>query len=206
MSPSQFDRRTGCRAAKLAMRDQLLSVRKRRSLAEVSAAGSAIAEHVLALGEVRRAGTVAAYVSIGAEPGTGRLIEALRDAGKHVLLPRVTRATDQFAGWDLDWAHYYGPTSLAPARFGLLEPLGPGLGVRAITVADVVLVPGLAVSPAGLRLGRGAGCYDRALTRVAADTMVGVLLYADEVGHEVPAESHDQPVQAVVTPEGVTRF
>jgi 5-formyltetrahydrofolate cyclo-ligase len=188
------------------MRDQLLTARGRRSLADVAAAGVTIADQVLALPEVRRAATVAAYVSIGTEPGTGHLIEALRESGKHVLVPQLTRATDGFAGWDLDWARYHGPTSLAPARFGLLEPPGPGLGTDAIATADVVLAPGLAISSRGMRLGRGAGCYDRAVARVSAGTFVCAVVYADEVGRDVPVEPHDRPVDAVVTPDGVTRF
>ena len=51
-----------------------------------------------------------------------------------------------------------------------------------IAGADAVLVPGLAVSHDGLRLGRGAGCYDRALARVPVGTFTCVLLHDDEVG------------------------
>ena len=68
-------------AQKLALRDQLVTARGRRSLLEVSRSARAIAEHLLATPEVRRAATVAAYVSIGTEPGTGPLLEALRALG-----------------------------------------------------------------------------------------------------------------------------
>lgn len=188
------------------MRDQLLTARGRRPLAEVAEMGALLADRVLALPEVRRAASVAAYVSIGTEPGTGLLLDALSAAGKRVLLPRLATTTDALPGWDLDWSVYHGPTSLAPAPFGLLEPLGQLLGVGAIATADVVLVPGLAVSEAGMRLGRGAACYDRALARVPTGTFTCVLLYADEVGRAVPVEAHDLPVTAVATPDGVTRF
>ena len=204
MAPPQSERPVN--AAKLAMRDQLLTARARRPLLEVAEQGGFLAERVLNLPEVRRAATLAAYVSIGTEPGTGLLLDALVAAGKRVLLPRLVAATDGLPGWDLDWSVYHGPTSLAPARFGLLEPLGPLLGVEAVAGADVVLVPGLAVSDTGLRLGRGAACYDRALSRVPRGTLTCLLLYADEVGHAVPTEPHDLPVTAVATPDGVTYF
>lgn len=204
MAPPQSEHPVN--SAKLAMRDQLLTARARRPLAEIAEQGGLLAQRVLALPEVRRAATVAAYVSIGAEPGTGLLLDALNSAGKRVLLPRLVATTDGLPGWDLDWSVYHGPTSLAPARFGLLEPLGPMLGVDAIATADVVLVPGLAVSDDGLRLGRGAACYDRALARVPRGTPTCLLLYADEIGRAVPTEPHDLPVTAVATPEGVTHF
>jgi 5-formyltetrahydrofolate cyclo-ligase len=187
-------------AAKLALRDQLLTGRHRRRLVEVGEAARAIARQVLASTEVRRAATVAAYVSIGSEPGTSIMLEGLSSLGKRVIVPVL------LPDFDLDWAVYRGPDALAPARRGLLEPIGPGLGVDAVATADVVLVPGLAVSPGGVRMGRGGGSYDRALGRVPVGTPVWVLLYDDEVGLPVPAEPHDRSVTGAVTPSGIVRF
>ena len=133
---------------------------------------------------------------MGAEPGTGLLLEGLRAAGHRVLLPVV------LPDLDLDWAEYTGPDSLAPARLGLLEPTGPLLGVDAVLDADVLLVPGLAVSPDGARLGRGGGSYDRVLGR-AAGRPTAVLLHDEEVGLDVPTEAHDRPVTHAITPGGV---
>ncbi|MCR1783979.1 5-formyltetrahydrofolate cyclo-ligase [Nocardioides carbamazepini] len=187
-------------AAKVAARDQLLAARRRRPLTEVGEAARAIAEHLLASPEIRRAATVAAYVSVGTEPGTTVLLDRLVDAGKRVILPVLLPDND------LDWAAYHGPTSLAPARRGLLEPVGPTLGVDVVATADVVLVPGLAASSAGLRLGRGGGSYDRALARVPVGTFTCVLLYDDEVLPDVPTEPHDLPVTAAATPGGIRRL
>ena len=107
---------------------------------------------------------------------------------------------------DLDWAVYDGEASLAPARLGLLEPTGPRLGLDAVATPDVVLVPGLAVDRAGMRLGRGGGSYDRALGRVPVGTFTCVLLFDDELDRDVPVEPHDRPVTAAVTPSGLRRF
>lgn len=184
--------------AKTALRDQLLTARRRRPLTEVGTAARALAEVLLAAPEVRRAATVACYVSVGAEPGTTVLLDRLRGAGKRVVLP-VLRPDD-----DLDWAAYDG--DLAPARRGLLEPAGRPLGVAAVATADAVLVPGLAAGADGTRLGRGGGSYDRALARVPVGTFTCVLLYDDELLPAVPAEPHDRPVGAAATPAGITRF
>lgn len=185
-------------AAKTALRDQLLTARRRLSLAEIGEAARGIADQLLAAEEVRRAATVAAYVSIGGEPGTGLLLERLLEAGKRVVLPVLLPDND------LDWAVHTG--SLAPAGRGLLEPAGPRLGVDAVATADVVLVPGLAVDAAGTRLGRGGGSYDRALARVPVGTFTCVLLYADELLPGVPHEPHDRRVTAAATPERLVRF
>jgi 5-formyltetrahydrofolate cyclo-ligase len=191
----------GFAARKTALRDQLVTTRGRRSLLEVSEGARAIARHLVETSEVRRAATVAAYVSIGTEPGTGPLLDALTAMGRRVILPVV------LPDLDLDWAVYDGPDGLARARRGLLEPTGERLGLEAVATADVVLTPGLAVDRTGMRLGQGGGCYDRALGRVPVGTFTCTLLYDGEVLDEVPAAPHDRRVTAVVTPgTGVTRF
>ena len=191
---------TGGSPAKQALRDQVLTARNRRPLAEVGECARLTAGHLLALDDVRRAATVACYVSVGREPGTHLLLDGLRDAGKRVVLPLL------LPDRDLDWAVYTGAADLRPALLGLLEPSGPSLGVDAIATADVVLVPGLAVSPTGDRLGRGGGSYDRALGRVPAGTPVCCLLYPEEVGVPVPTEPHDRPVNAAASAAGVVRL
>jgi 5-formyltetrahydrofolate cyclo-ligase len=187
-------------ARKTALRDQLVTGRGRRSLLEVSQSAHAIAEHLLDTTDVRRAATVAAYVSVDTEPGTGPLLDGLLAMGRRVIVPVVQ------PDLDLDWAVYDGPESLVRARRGLLEPAGPRLGLEAVATADVVLTPGLAVDRTGMRLGQGGGCYDRALGRVPVGTFTCTLLYDGELLDEVPVAPHDRPVTAVVTPSGVTRF
>ena len=183
---------------KLAMRDQILAGRRRLGIAEIGEAARALAWLLVETPEVRRAATVAAYASVGSEPGTGPLLDALVEAGKRVILPCLR------PDLDLDWAVYDG--TLAPAGRGLLEPLGIRLGLDAISTADVVFVPGLAVDRHGFRLGRGGGSYVRALGRVPGGTFTCVLLYDAEVGVDVPLEPHDRPVAAAASPAGITRL
>ncbi|WP_435850705.1 5-formyltetrahydrofolate cyclo-ligase [Streptomyces tibetensis] len=168
---------------------------------------AALAGRALELPELAGAGTVAAYVSVGSEPGTLALLDALRARGVRVLLPVLLPDND------LDWGAYEGESSLALVRHGgrmaLLEPVGERLGPDAVTTADAVLLPGLAVDARGMRLGRGGGSYDRVLARLeraGAHPALVVLLYDSEVVGHVPEEPHDRPVHAVVTPSGVRRF
>lgn len=187
-------------AQKVALRDRLITARRQRPLAAAREDAEAIAGHLLETPEVRRAATVAAYVSLTNEPGTGPLVEHLHRLGRRVILPALLPDND------LDWAVYEGAEHLVAASRGLLEPVGPRLGPEAVATADVVLCPGLAVDHTGMRLGRGGGSYDRALGRVPVGTFVCVLLYDDEVLDEVPAARHDRRVSAVATPSGVTRL
>ncbi|MEV4946550.1 5-formyltetrahydrofolate cyclo-ligase [Streptomyces sp. NPDC053755] len=188
---------------KIDLRRRLLDARALLDGPAVGAAAQRLARGALELPAMAGASTVAAYVSVGREPGTRALLDVLRARGVRVMLPVLLPDND------LDWAVYEGPDGLAKAGRGLLEPTGPRLGPEAVCAADVVLLPGLAVDERGMRLGRGGGSYDRVLARLAragADPALVVLLYANEVVARVPEEPHDHPVHAVVTPEGARRF
>ena len=189
------------RRQKAELRSRLLAARAGLSADQRAAADRLIRDALLSLPEVQMAGTVAAYYSVGAEPGTRRLVYALWKRGTYVLLPLLR------PDGDLDWASYEGPDSLVPGPRGLLEPAEPPRGVDAVSRADVVLAPALAVDRAGRRLGRGGGSFDRALARVGPMIPVIALLYDDELIGRVPAEPHDVPVRSAVRPGyGVTRL
>lgn len=156
---------------------------EKRRLARPPAALDAALEALLAT-----AAQVAAYVPVGNEPRV-----ALRPGW---LVPVVT------PDWDLDWARYDG--ELLP-RHGLLEPAGPLLGRDALAACDLVLVPALLVDWSGTRLGKGGGCYDRALPRATGLTVA--LLHDHELVDELPHEPHDVRVAAAATPSyGVVRL
>lgn len=180
-------------AAKAELRARLLARRSGRPAPERAAAAAAIAA-VLVRG-LAGAGVVAAFVPDPTEPGHGRLPAAYAEVGARLLLPVIPAR-----GRELGWAEDTG--RFAPGRFGLLEPDGPRLDATALAAADVVVVPALAVDRAGIRLGRGGGYYDRALPHARPDAVLVALVFDDEVVDELPAEAHDRPVDAVVTPSG----
>ncbi|TPQ16385.1 5-formyltetrahydrofolate cyclo-ligase [Streptomyces sporangiiformans] len=189
------------------LRRAFLTVRSRLTADDLRETEAVLADRALELPELAQAHTVAAYVSVGSEPGTRALLDALHARGVRVLLPVLL--TDN----DLDWGAYEGEGSLAPVqhrgKMALLEPVGEPLGPDAVLSADAVLLPGLAVDARGMRLGRGGGSYDRVLARLdgaGAHPALVVLLYDSEVVDRVPEEPHDRPVHAVVTPSGVRHF
>jgi 5-formyltetrahydrofolate cyclo-ligase len=189
------------RSRKVALRRQLSARRQETNDIERSVAAKSLRDAVLSLPEIQMAGTVAAYVSVGTEPETRGLIYALWKRGTYVLLPLL------LADYDLDWASYEGPDSLAEGPHGLLQPTEPPRGVQAVTSADLVIVPALAVDRLGRRLGRGGGSYDRALALVGAAVPTMALIYDHELLDEVPAGRQDQPVRMVARPgHGITRL
>ncbi|GIJ48496.1 5-formyltetrahydrofolate cyclo-ligase [Virgisporangium aliadipatigenens] len=175
------------------MRASVLTARRAVAPGVRQRADAAIA---VALAPLVAGKVVCAFDPIPGEPGGAPLRDVLAGAGR-LLLPVLLPDND------LDWAvHDGGP--LHPAGRGLREPSGPRLGVDAITDAELVVVPAVAVDRRGLRLGRGGGSYDRALARAAG--RVVAVVYAVEIVPEVPAEAHDRPVHAAVTEDGLVPF
>ena len=181
--------------AKARLRAELRERRAARTDAERAAEGERLAAHAGAL----PATTVAAFVGTKTEPPTLPLLDALRAAGRRVLLPVLRR------DMDLEWAPYESGDALRPARLGLLEPAGASLGLDAVGEAELVLAPALAVDRDGRRLGQGGGSYDRALERSEAPVIA--VVFDDEVlDAPIPVEPHDRSVAAVLTPEGGLRW
>lgn len=145
--------------------------------------------------------TVCGFVPIGSEPGSAQMLDDVTDFGARVLLPVVS------GSGPLDWGWYAGKDSLRPGPYGLLEPIGERLGSSALRIADLVLVPALAVDRNGVRLGRGAGHYDRSLMMTANGTHLVAVVRDQEIFEALPSEPHDIRMTAVLTPNrGLLRF
>lgn len=166
------------------MRARLQAARRALTADEISAARAAVREHLLARAAADGWRVVAAYVPMRAEPGSPELLDELVARGVRVLVPLL------LPDRDLDWAEWSSSVAV---------------GSDAIGSCDAVLVPALAVSRTGVRLGRGGGSYDRALPRRRPGATAIALLYDGEMLDEVPAEPWDAPVDAAVTPSGFVR-
>jgi 5-formyltetrahydrofolate cyclo-ligase len=184
-------------AGKAALRERLLAARRSVTDDVRAAESQSLVERVDALVS---SGVVCAYVPVGAEPGSIEMLDALLRHADRVLLPVARTAADD-STTAMQWGEYR-PGELVNARFGLLEPAGPWLPPDAVTDADVVIVPALAVDRSGARLGRGRGFYDRTLVLRDPHARLIAIVRDDEVLDEVPREPHDVPMTHALTPGG----
>jgi 5-formyltetrahydrofolate cyclo-ligase len=143
------------------------------------------------LADYRQANTVMAFAATTGEPDTEPLHARLAADGKRLALPRIEH--DRIVP-----ATALG-AELRVGTFGMREPDGPAVPVAEL---DLVVVPGMAFTAGGLRLGHGGGHYDRFLATVAAHTppppTIGVC-FAEQLCDELPAEPHDVRVDRVLT-------
>lgn len=135
---------------------------------------------------------VTAYASYGTEPPTVELCSMLAERGFEVLLPRV--ADDR-----IEWV--LADESMEVSAMGIAEPTGPVLDLEPVRA---LLIPALAVTPAGDRLGKGGGFYDRVLAGLGDPRPIVAAIVDDgDVIDDVPVEPHDYRVDYVITPTRV---
>lgn len=175
----------------------------RRKLAALTAKERAeksrqIAIAISELPEWKRAKTVALFAPMHDEPDVELLWKKIRAGKKTAIYPRID-------GDRLSWFTVSEPRELAVSRWDLREPSTYASQI-AISEIDFMLVPGIAFSSSGERLGRGGGFYDRAL---ADDTFralkIGVCFDLQRV-EELPVESHDCPMDIVVSEQSARHF
>lgn len=140
---------------------------------------------VAELHEYQQANSVMAFVAFSGEPDTDPLFARMNVEGKRLLLPRVEASGIVPAG---------GDSPLVASKFGVEEPSGPAVDVGEI---DFVIVPGLAFTTKGDRLGYGRGYYDRFLPTLSA-TSVGVC-FTEQLVDDLPLADHDVRVDLVVS-------
>ena len=127
------------------------------------------------------------FASTKNEVNTHDLIRDAFSRGKHVYLPKC------HANGHMEFYEYDG--SLTVGRFGILEPTGTQS--ESPRANDLIIVPGLAFTPAGLRLGQGGGYYDRYLEKFPCIT-VG-LCRNRFIRKDLPVAWNDLPMHYVIT-------
>lgn len=150
--------------------------------------------------EYAAAGTVMWYVDTGEEVRTRHDLPPALTSGKRIVVPYCVDGA-------LKLFHLKSMDELAAGMYGILEPKAdlraqPDRRVE-VGALDVVLVPGVAFSRAGARLGRGKGYYDTLLEQVREDTLLVALAFHCQLFPEIPLQEHDILMDRVVTERAV---
>lgn len=153
------------------------------------AASCEIFRRVERLEAFARARTVGVFCSLSDEPDTREAL-ARWSAVKRVAVPRVEGSTMRFFRYD--------PRTQHIGAFGIEEP-GPEAEECLPGELDLIVVPGVAFTPGGGRMGRGRGYYDRYLTQSALRAAKVGVCFAHQLVDTLPVEPHDVPMDCVVT-------
>lgn len=154
-----------------------------------SKASTLLRQAVEELAEWEDARVVAAFAALPSEPDLRPWDWSDR---KTVLLPRV-------AGEDLVFHAVAGPGDLRTGSFGVREPDPSRCAALDAAEADIILVPGLAFTTDGRRLGRGRGFYDRVLAQLPARVLKVGICFGGQLVDDLPVEDHDRRVDLVLS-------
>lgn len=169
-----------------------------------------IRAHIVAEQWWREASTVALYVPVGSEVDLWPLVEIAMASGLRIVIPRIVGddiTADRVMTFDLLRTCEVADLIIGPHSIPETAVPDP------VSSADIslVLMPATAVDSHGNRLGGGVGYYDRWLTEArklsTQPRTIAAIFNAQMVAApgRIPAEPHDQRVDAVVTETGCTR-
>jgi len=176
-------------------RKQVLSRREALGAAQRASLSETITARVLALTSYASARCVMAYMSIGSEFETAAFVSDLRAQGKTLVLPRAprgARALELYAVGDPE-------RDLSPGVWGIPEPRPDVCRAVALDEIDFALVPGVAFTARGERLGYGGGFYDQLIARFSRRPPLVAAAFSVQILPELPVTERDQKVDLVVT-------
>lgn len=186
-------------ATKRALRAELRERRRIRPPHEREAATEGLTRQLIALTSSLGPRALSCYLATPDEPQTRPFLAWAVERGIRVLLP-VSRDDGL-----LDWAPYDAADESLDL-IGMPVPTTELLGPIAINDVGLILVPAAAVDRGGMRMGWGRGYFDKTLGSMDRRPPVFAVVFDTEVLDELPREPHDQGVDGVVTPSGITRF
>ena len=176
-------------ADKKQLRKSLLSHQKSLPDHYIETAGKRIEEYILASPLYQQAESIFVYVSMPEEPSTSRIIQAALEDGKRVCVPKCW-------GKEMLAVRISCVDQLIPGAYGIPEPQDFSDTITADGL-DLIIVPCVAASPDGRRLGHGAGYYDRFLSGKHGKTVC--LCFEKMLCSEIPMNEYDCFMDCVVT-------
>jgi 5-formyltetrahydrofolate cyclo-ligase len=144
------------------------------------------------------ASCVVLYAAKDNEVATELIFEHSIACGRRVFYPRIVPETPH-----LDLVRVQTLAELRSGKFSILEPTGAEIARDAELERALICVPGVAFGPAGQRLGRGGGFYDRLIAALAPQTVTAGLAYSFQVLDRLPEAPSDRRLGLIVTESSV---
>ncbi len=171
------------------IRDEIKQKRRTLDPAESGRISEIICRKISSVGAWKKAKTAAVYIPLEGEVDTWPLIKEGLAAGKVLLAPLLLSESGR-----LSFSRFSGKKDLKAGPFGLLQPEGGEIFSR--DTIDVIIVPGLAFSPDGARIGFGKGYYDRVLKGFRGAAIAPAFDF--QMYDDIPVSDNDVPVDYVV--------
>ena len=192
-----FRTRKDLSMGKLEMRRQLQADLVALSIEQRAEQSKRACQNLIDTAQFRKASVVMLYLSLPHEVDTTSIILHAWQQEKIVAVPKVSWQQRHMIPVEITTLD----TGFSTETGGLRNPT-TGLPVPLEDI-DLVVTPGLAFDMKGNRLGRGGSYYDRFFASELLKAERFGLVFNQQIVEAVPVESHDQPVDVIITDEGV---
>jgi 5-formyltetrahydrofolate cyclo-ligase len=182
-------------ARKAELRKQVLAARDALDAAAHADRSARALARVMSLEAYRSARCVMAWLSFGSELDTTHLVGDVLARGARLVLPRVNGARGEI---DAQAVRDLGADTIV-SKWGIREPDPARCATVPLEDIDFVLLPGVAFTVGGKRLGYGRGYYDRLIARFPARPPLVAAAFELQVVPDVPTGPTDQRADLVVT-------
>ena len=181
------------------IRNQIRLMKKSLSGEQIALSGKEVLAKLQNFPPFLEADIIYCYASYNQELPTTGIMEYAFKRGKTVALPKVEGENIRF----------YVITDLSQITSGyqgILEPITDKLLTPTKKTPGLMLLPGLAFSHSGERLGYGGGFYDRYLSAVQERALITCGLgYDFQIREVIPVEENDRSIDYLITPSKVVK-
>jgi len=177
------------------LRKELIQIRKKMPKKEVLEKSKQIKKRLFEIDEFKNASSILFYISYGNEVFTHDMIKECLKNKKNVIVP-ITDVDNR----KLILSKLENWKELIKGAYNILEPKEEKIKEVSIFDIDLIIVPGVGFDEQGCRIGHGVGYYDGLLKDATNSLHVG-LAFEKLIVEQVPIESHDMPVDKIVTEE-----
>jgi 5-formyltetrahydrofolate cyclo-ligase len=176
------------------LREKMRAMRRSLTADETAEKSEKIQRLLFGYEKYKSAKTVMLYISAFKEPSTIEIVKDALEQGKRVIVPISNTDTET-----LTLSYIDGFDELEKGAYGILEPKI----IKPANAADIdfILVPGIAFDYRGSRMGFGKGYYDKLLCGCNAEKTA--LCYAFQLLDEIPSDTHDVPMDTIITEEKI---
>jgi len=184
------------------LRKRLLNKRNLLSKRSILEKSNRIADKLIKFDKYQQSEKIMLYIATKTEVQTQRIIESAQKDNKNIYIPLIIKEQhDLIPSLVIDFEK-----EIALGNLGIYQPKEDFHRFFPPSTLDLVIVPGIAFTQQGHRLGRGGGYYDRFLKKLSRQAYSVGLAFEMQIIEEIPLEESDMPVDFIITEKRIIKL
>lgn len=182
------------------LRQKYLNFRENLDPVFIKEASQKITESFLNLNQLKEKKNILVYISFNSEVITDNLIQKILARDKRVFVPYCLKEKKKLKIAPIK--EY--PADLRTGAYGIKEPKEElKRNEYSPQMLELIIVPGVAFSRFGYRIGYGGGYYDRFLSELNSKPLTAGFTFSSLLVETLPIDRHDIPVNIIITEQGI---